>query len=258
MTPTVETIEPATTPSEPSEPSNEAARRVLVVEDESAISSLIALHLRDAGFEVETVDDGARGFAAAMSGRFDLLILDLLLPVMGGLELCRRLRSESLQVPILMVTSRTTESDRIVGLETGADDYLTKPFSVRELVARVRAMFRRLDAFRSSATQAEGALSLTVGDIFIDPRAREVAIRGESVQLTAKEFDLLWFFCQHPGRAFRRLELLEEVWGYAYHGYDHTVNTHINRLRTKIEIDTNSPEIILTVWGVGYKLALVE
>lgn len=241
-----------------SEMSHQETRRVLVVEDEAEISTLIALHLRDAGYEVETAEDGAQGLAAAMSGRFDLLVLDLLLPVMDGLEVCRRLRRESLQVPILMVTSRTTETDRIVGLETGADDYLTKPFSVRELVARVRAMFRRQDAYQMSAVPTEEPAAISVGDIFVDPRSREVSVRGEAVQLTAREFDLLWFFCQHPGRAFRRLELLEEVWGYGYHGYDHTVNTHINRLRAKIEKDTNSPEIVLTVWGVGYKLAVVN
>ncbi len=234
-------------------PPQTAQRRILVVEDEYDIATLVALHLRDAGYAVEIASDGAQGLAAALSGGFDLLVLDLLLPVIDGLELCRKLRGERLQVPILMVTSRDTELDRILGLEIGADDYLTKPFSVRELVARVRAIFRRIEAFEVLPQPREDLDTVAIGEIVIEPRSREVSVRGGAIQLTAREFDLLLFFCRNPGRVFRRLELLKDVWGYAYEGYEHTVNSHINRLRAKIEADPNEPSLILTVWGVGYK-----
>ena len=233
----------------------ETPRRVLVVEDEAEIAELVALHLRDAGYMVEVATDGGQGLAAAAGGTFDLVVLDLMLPVLDGLALCRSLRSNGHGVPILMVTARESESDRILGLDCGADDYLTKPFSLRELVARVRAIFRRIElqAQAPSPNPLDSAL-LEVGDISVDPGRRVATVRGEDVRLTPREFDLLLFFCQSPGRVFRRMELLQEVWGYAYEGYDHAVNSHINRLRSKIEEDPNAPELILTVWGVGYKL----
>ena len=175
-----------------------------------------------------------------------------MLPELDGLEVCRLLRSEPGYTPILMLTARSSEVDRVVGLETGADDYLTKPFSVRELVARAKAIFRRVDAFR---TAARGPERLAFADLEIDTASRKVELAGRSVHLTAKEFDLLVHFARHPGRVYSRAELLDSVWGYAYEGYEHTVNSHINRLRTKIEDDPSQPRFILTVWGVGYRFA---
>ncbi len=228
-------------------------RRVLVVEDEIEIARLVELHLRDLGCEVRRVGNGVAGLAEARAGGYDLIVLDLMLPKLDGLEVCRRLRAEPGYTPILMLTARSSEVDRVVGLETGADDYLTKPFSVRELVARAKAIFRRVDALRASSQPEHERMEH--GDLVIDMPSRSVELGGERMQLTAKEFDLLVHFAQHPGRVFTRTELLDQVWGYAYEGYEHTVNSHINRLRTKIEADPRKPRFILTVWGVGYRFA---
>ncbi|MCI0526752.1 MAG: response regulator transcription factor, partial [Nitrospira sp.] len=169
-----------------------------------------------------------------------------------GLELCQRLRTKPNYVPILMLTAKSSELDRVLGLEVGADDYLTKPFSIRELLARVKALFRRVEALES---QASPGIQKTIqaGDLMIDVEKRKVTLGGKSVDLTAKEFDLLCQFAQHPGRVYTRTQLLDLVWGYGHEGYEHTVNSHINRLRAKIEKDPAHPHYILTVWGVGYK-----
>lgn len=230
------------------------ARKVLVVEDDVDLARLVAMHLRDIGCETETVADGVAGLEAARSGHFGLIILDLMLPRMDGLEICRALRTEANYVPILMLTARSTELDRISGLEGGADDYLTKPFSILELVARVKAVFRRVEAFSPDAA-AEEDEQIRVGDIQLRVARREVDVGGRSVALTNREFDLLLFFARHPGRVFSRSQLLDRVWGYAHTGYEHTVNSHINRLRAKLERDPRNPDYICTVWGAGYKMA---
>ncbi len=229
-------------------------RRILVVEDDPDISSLVNLHLGDAGYLVELEANGRVGLDRALGHVFDLVVLDIMLPGVDGLEICRRLRAEKPELPILMLTARTTELDRVLGLEMGADDYLTKPFSVRELVARVKAIFRRMEVFD---TQPEPT-RLTRGPVEIDADSRRVLIDGEAVELTAREFDLLLFFARNPGRVFTRGQLLDKVWGYTHEGYEHTVNTHINRLRGKLETDPSHPRFILTVWGIGYRFPTTE
>jgi DNA-binding response OmpR family regulator len=227
-------------------------KRILVIEDERDIAELIRLHLDDLGFAVTISCDGNTGLRKASAGSWDLIILDLRLPGIDGLEICRRIRQNSKAVPVLMLTSKSSELDRVVGLEIGADDYVTKPFSVLELIARVKAILRRAELPRESVTAAKGEVQ--VGCVAIDPATRGAMIRGEPIDLTAREFDLLLHFATHPGRVFRRLELLDSVWGYGHDGYEHTVNSHINRLRAKIETDPAHPELIVTVWGVGYKM----
>lgn len=228
-----------------------AGKRVLIVEDERELARLAALHLEDLGCEVDFAYDGSEGLAKALAGGFDLVLLDLMLPGIDGLEVCRRLRAQPDYVPILMLTARSTEDDRVLGLELGADDYLTKPFSLRELVARVKAIFRRMEAMAARDAPQDGPLR--VGPVEIDPERRQVRIADRSVSLTAKEFDLLHELARHPGRVFTRGELLDRVWSYGYEGYEHTVNSHINRLRAKIEDDPAEPRLVQTVWGVGYR-----
>ena len=229
-------------------------RRILLVEDEQDIAELVALHLGDLCDEFVVATDGYEGMRLATSGSWALTILDLRLPGPDGLEICRAIRRERPYQPILMLTSKSAELDRVLGLETGADDYLTKPFSVLELVARVRAIFRRIKNMQQ-APRAEADLrkKIDAGNLTIIPSRREVMLGGKQVDLTAREFDLLDYFARNPGRVFRRADLLDRVWGYGHEGYEHTVNSHINRLRAKIERDPSKPEIIVTVWGVGYK-----
>lgn len=240
-----------------------STRRVLVVEDHRDIADLVALHLRDAGMAVDVARDGEAGLAhiANPGGTdegpghcgYDLVILDIMLPGVDGLELCRRLRARDDYTPVLMLTAKSSELDRVAGLELGADDYLTKPFSIRELVARVNAIFRRVDALGGGEEGADGIVN--AGELTIDSARRRVSLQDAPVELTAREFDLLWHFARHPGRVFSRSQLLDNVWGYGHDGYEHTVNSHINRLRAKIETDPAHPRYILTVWGVGYKFA---
>ncbi|MSQ19545.1 MAG: response regulator transcription factor [Betaproteobacteria bacterium] len=226
-------------------------RRVLLVEDHSEISDLVRLHLRDLDCSVTVAADGLAGVAEAESKKYDLVILDIMLPGMDGIAILRRLRSKSMVTPVLMLTSKSTELDRVLGLEMGADDYLTKPFSVMELMARVKALFRRVDAMASHGEEA--AKPLVFGRLRIDPERRTVTLDQAAVELTAKEFDLLYYFAKNLGRVFTRSQLLDRVWGYTHSGYEHTVNSHINRLRAKIERDAAHPDYVLTVWGVGYK-----
>ncbi len=226
-------------------------KRVLVVEDDRDIGRLLQIHLRDAGWDADLSANGKDGLDLALAGGYDLVVLDLTLPGVGGLEVCRRLREQPPWVPILMLTARSSEADRVLGLEVGADDYLIKPFSVRELMARARALFRRVEATRGESRSD----TVTAGDLAIDAQKRRVLLTGKEVELTAREFDLLHHFARHPGRVYTRTELLDTVWGYGHEGYSHTVNSHINRLRAKIEQDPSRPRYILTVWGVGYKFA---
>lgn len=227
--------------------------RVLVIEDDADIARLVALHLADLDCEVVPAADGRKGLQIALAGRFDLVILDLGLPSLDGLEICRELRAAPFYTPILMLTARATDLDRVLGLESGSDDYLTKPFNVRELVARARAVLRRRDVLASHGNAENSALQF--GALKIDVPTRHVTIAGRAVELTVREFELLLTFARHPGRVFTRCELLERVWGYTHSGYEHTVNTHINRLRSKIEPDPAHPRFILTSWGVGYQFA---
>jgi len=231
-----------------------APRTILVIEDDPDIAQLVHLHLRDTGYEVDVAQDGTAGLQQALAKSYDLIILDLMLPGIGGLELCRKLRGLSKYSLILMVTAKSTELDRVLGLEVGADDYLTKPFSILELLARVKALFRRMDALRSQ-TPLRKPLTIRAGDLVIEVDKRKVQLRGRSIELTAKEFDLLLQFAQHPGQVYTRAQLLDVVWGYSHEGYEHTVNSHINRLRAKIEDDSSRPRYILTVWGVGYSFS---
>lgn len=238
-------------------PDERMNKKILVIEDQADIGALITLNLESMNYEVTHVSHGDDGWRAVSQNQYDLLVLDVMLPGMDGLEICTRLRSQNDYTPILMLTARKSEADRVVGLEVGADDYLTKPFSVRELQARVKALLRRVE-FQSNIENASG----NVGDdderflfheLALDKSKRDVSVKGVPVQLTAKEFDLLLYLAIHPGRVFTREQLLNAVWGYHHNGYEHTVNSHINRLRAKIEEDPNHPVYVLTVWGVGYK-----
>jgi DNA-binding response OmpR family regulator len=236
-------------------------KQVLVIEDNPDIAKLVSLHLQDIGAAVQTVHNGSEGYELTNDKHFDLVVLDLMLPGLDGIEICKRLRAKSDYTPILMLTAKSTELDRILGLEIGADDYLTKPFSVRELMARVKAIFRRVDSLTSdiaTEVQNNNALqnnAIQVGDLCIDLNKHQVTLENRTVELTAKEFDLLVHFAKRPGQVFTRNQLLDSVWGYGHDGYEHTVNSHINRLRAKIEKDPGNPQYILTVWGVGYKFA---
>src|SRR5882672_3292709 len=228
------------------------AKQVLIVEDDENIAELLRLHLRDEGYAIEHASDGDAGMRLVERGDWDALVLDLMLPGVDGLEICRHARSMARYTPIIITSARSSEVHRILGLELGADDYLAKPFSVLELVARVRALLRRADALARRAKLDAGNLEL--GGLRIDPVAREVRLQDRAIDLTPREFDLLYFLARHPGKVFARLDLLNQVWGYWHDGYEHTVNTHINRLRTKIEEDPANPRQIVTVWGRGYKL----
>ena len=236
-------------------------RQILVVEDDRDLSQLVQMHLRDAGYSCQLSHDGADGLTQMDAHDYDLVVLDLMLPRVDGLEICRQVRARNHYTPIIMVTSRGDELDRVLGLELGADDYLAKPFSMRELLARVKAVFRRGEAMNKSegARDADCPAAknsvIESGQMRIELEKREVRVDGKLAQLTAREFDLLHHFACHPGRVYTRVQLLDAVWGLGYEGYEHTVNSHINRLRAKIETDPTHPRYLLTVWGVGYKFA---
>jgi len=231
-------------------------RRVLVVEDDPDIGRLVSLQMAELDCECSLVADGVTGLAEAQSGRFDLVILDLMLPRLDGLQLCRRLRESDKTTPVLMLTSKSAELDRVLGLELGADDYLTKPFSMLELAARVKGVFRRAEQQAAAKAAADPAAQrIEIEGLRLDIERHEAFVDERAVELTAKEFELLVHFARAPGRVFSRAQLLDQVWGYSHSGYEHTVNSHINRLRNKIEADPANPRYIQTVWGVGYKFA---
>jgi DNA-binding response OmpR family regulator len=228
---------------------------ILVAEDQTDIRELLVMNLRSAGYEVEAVADGLAALASQNERASDLLVLDLMMPGLDGLEVCKALRARGRSTPILMLTAKSTELDRVLGLELGADDYLTKPFSLAELLARVKALLRRADLLRAAQANVGGeARVLRNGDLEIQPAKRQVRFRGAVLDFTALEFDLLLHFASHPGHVFSRSQLLDAVWGYSHDGYEHTVTTHINRLRNKLERDPMRPELILTVRGAGYKM----
>ncbi|NIB44513.1 response regulator transcription factor [Pseudomaricurvus alkylphenolicus] len=228
-------------------------KKILIVEDQADLAGLLSLHFQDLGADTTCAADGHEGLRQACARQWDLILLDIQLPGPSGLEILRKVRQNENYVPILLLTSRSTELDRVLGLDIGADDYLTKPFSVMELIARVKAIFRRVDALNQTQPAPNGDI-LSFGELQIDEQSREAQLNGKILDLTAKEFNLLLHFCRKPGRVFQRSELLDSVWGYGHDGYEHTVNSHINRLRSKMEVDPKNPQYIVTVWGVGYKL----
>ena len=229
-----------------------SGKRILVVEDDPDISHLLEINLKDIAFQVDVVNNGVDGLNRASNHDYQLIVLDLMLPGMDGLELCRRLRSQSVNTPVLMLTARSSELDRVLGLELGADDYLTKPFSIKELQARVKAILRRVE-FSARQLAANPDEKIEVASLLIDVSGRNVFVDHHPVELTAKEFDLLLHFARNPGRVYSRGQLLDHVWGYTHNGYEHTVNSHINRLRKKIEMNPEQSLYIETVWGVGYR-----
>jgi DNA-binding response OmpR family regulator len=229
------------------------AKRVLIVEDDVHIANLLRMHLRDEGYEVTHAATGDDGLRLLENDTWSALVLDLMLPGVDGLEICRRARAMTRYTPIIITSARASEVHRILGLELGADDYLAKPFSMLELVARVKALLRRVEAMAQNARIDAGAID--VAGLRIDPVARTAQVDGAVLELTPREFDLLHFFARHPDQVYSRMDLLNQVWGHRHDGYEHTVNTHINRLRNKIERDPAAPRRILTVWGRGYKLA---
>lgn len=228
-------------------------RRILIVEDEPDLARIVKRHVESMGFRADVAPSGEAALAMTEEP-VDLVLLDVMLPGIDGLEVCRQLRLRSLYMPVLMLTARSSDIDKVMGLESGADDYLTKPFSVQELLARIRAIFRRMDALASPRTVANEVLEIG-GRLRIELGTREVRVNGRLVDLTQKEFELLLHFARHPGRVYSRAQLLDAVWGYNHDGYEHAVNCHINRLRAKIELEPGKPKLLLTVWGVGYKFA---
>jgi len=234
-----------------------APAQIVVAEDQADIRDLIVMNLRQAGHEVLAFADGAAALASQAERASDLMVLDLMMPGLDGLEVTKALRARGHATPILMLTARSTELDRVLGLELGADDYLTKPFSMAELLARVKALLRRAALLRAAQSAGPGSSGppLRNGELELHPARREVRIgSGKPLELTALEFDLLHHFAAHPGQVYSRAQLLDAVWGYSHDGYEHTVTTHINRLRNKVETDPMAPRFILTVRGAGYKM----
>ena len=226
--------------------------RILIVEDDKDIANLISIHLSDMNFEPDVAGEGKEGLLKALNNVYSMIILDIRLPGLDGFEICKRIRMEKNYTPILMVTSKSEEIDKILGLEFGADDYMTKPFSIRELIARVKAILRRTETMSQIINKDDGII-IHFDNLFIDVDKRIVESHGKRHDLSPKEFDLLVLLASNPGKTYTRMQLLNMVWGYDFEGFEHTVNSHINRLRSKIENDMNHPEFILTTWGVGYK-----
>jgi len=243
-------------------PQDPATRQILVIDDERDIAELVALHLSELPAQVTTAGDGVHGLRLALERPWHAIVLDIRLPGMNGLDVCREVRARAAYAPILMLTARDGELDRVLGLELGADDYLTKPFSVLELQARVKALIRRSDlaTARAAVASTDRPRCIDVGPLRVDQARRRAWLHGGELVLTPREFDLLWHFVQHQGRVFTRSELLADVWGYGHDGYQHTVNSHINRLRHKLgdDGDANGPGFIHTVWGVGYRFDAMQ
>lgn len=226
--------------------------KVLIIEDDKDIADLIAIHIADLGFEIDKAFDGKEGLLKALNNEYKIILLDIRLPGLDGMEICKRIRQEKNNIPILMVTSKSEEIDKIIGLEIGADDYITKPFSIRELMARVKAILRRVEITQQKEPSDVNE-EIKCEGLYINVTLRNVEVHGKRIELSPKEFDLLVLFASNPGRTYTRTQLLDQVWGYQFEGYEHTVNSHINRLRTKIEQNLTEPEFVLTTWGVGYR-----
>ncbi len=233
------------------------SKNILIIEDNADIAKLVMVNLRGKQMNVDHAPDGESGLKMSLIGTYQLVILDLMLPGMDGLDICRQMRSKKNYTPVLMLTAKTSELDRVLGLEVGADDYLTKPFSVPELVARVNAILRRSEQYLSSSS-LDNTQEIKFDGLSLKADKRQVLLGDKNIVLTAKEFDLLWHFACHPERVYTRAELLDRIWGYGHDGYEHTVNSHINRLRAKIEDDPAKPKYIITVWGVGYKFSSIK
>lgn len=229
-------------------------KKVLIIEDDIEIIRLLEIHLKDLHCEVLFSQRGDLGLIKAVNENFNLIILDLMLPGIDGVEVCQKIRSKNIKTPIIMLTSKSEEIDKVLGLEIGADDYITKPFSIREFIARVKVIFRREKiALEIPLIEANLSKIKQFGDLLIDIEFRKVTINDFKIELSPKEYELLVFLSSNPGKSYNRKKLLNLVWGYDFDGYEHTVNSHINRLRAKIESDMASPKYILTTWGIGYK-----
>ncbi len=228
-------------------------KNVLIIEDDIEIINLLEIHLKDLHCDVSSATRGAYGLQKAIELRPDLIILDIMLPEMDGIEVCQKIRANNIKSPIIMLTAKSEEIDKVLGLEVGADDYLTKPFSVREFIARVKAIFRRQKMTEKSEANIATQKILQFENLAIDIEMRKVMLGGQKVELSPKEFELLVLLSSNPGKSYDRTKLLNLIWGYDFKGYEHTVNSHINRLRSKIEPDMGNPTFILTTWGVGYK-----
>ena len=224
-------------------------KKALIVEDEKHIVELLSIHLKDLDLDVDTSNNGKDGLNLALTNDYSVILLDIMMPEKDGIEVCRELRGAGIKTPVLMLTAKSEEFDKVLGLEIGADDYLTKPFSVRELIARVKALLRRYDSYQESKLFSA---IITVDELEINLEKRQVKLEQVLLELTPKEFDLLYLLANNPGKSYSREQLLKTVWGYDFKGYEHTVNSHINRLRGKVEKDANHPEFIKTVWGIGY------
>lgn len=237
-----------------------ALTKILVVDDESSIVTLLQFNIEKAGFDVVTAEDGRTGYELALTEKPDLIVLDLMLPEMDGIEVCKQLRQDKVETPILMLTAKDDELDKIIGLELGADDYLTKPFSPREVVARIKAILRR-SAGKSTDVEPEVVpkeKALHVGDLKILTESYEVYLQDELLDLTPKEFELLLYLANHRGKVFSRDQLLDAVWNYDYIGETRIVDVHVSHLRDKIEADTKKPQYIKTIRGFGYKMENVK
>ena len=230
---------------------------LLVVEDDENISTALAEYFSRAGYSVTTAPDGVAGVETAVNNRPDVVVLDLMLPKMDGLSVCKEIRQKNPLMPIIMLTAKDDVVDKVLGLEMGADDYITKPFSLREVEARIKSVLRRARA-AAAASDGRDETPIVRGQLRVDPVRREVTIADKHVDLTPKEFDLLRLFAANPGRVFPRKYLLEKIWDYSYEGYDRTIDSHINRLRAKIEENPENPQLVLTVWGIGYKFTDAE
>ena len=231
------------------------ARKLLVIEDDRELIDLLTMHLTAEGYQVDAAADGEAGLRAFQSGNYGLVILDWMLPTMSGIDVLREIRTGDTRTPVLMLTARGEEADKVLGLELGCDDYMTKPFSIRELTARIKVLHRRIERAEELARISSGDRILDQGPLKIDHGKRKVQVGGEPVQLTVKEYDLLYTLASRPGRTFSRRQLLDIVWDQDSDVYEHTVNSHVNRLRNKVEDNPNRPRLILTVWGIGYRFS---
>jgi two-component system alkaline phosphatase synthesis response regulator PhoP len=227
-------------------------KNILLVEDDPQITNLLILHLHEPFYRVTACDRGATALSRLADTTFHLIILDIMLPDVNGVEICRRIRERDARTPVLMLSSLAEETDKVTALELGADDYLTKPFGIFELMARVKALLRRGS---EEVVEVAGEGILMQRELVIDRDKKKVMMRGQRLELTPKEFDLLVLMASHPGKTFTRHELLEMIWGFAFEEYEHTVTSHINRLRIKLEKNISKPEYILTTWGTGYRFA---
>lgn len=228
-------------------------KSVLIIEDDANIVELLTIHLHDLGCRTLSSGDGQEGLALAKEEQFDLIILDIMLPGLNGMEICRKIRQTDRHTPVMMLTARSEEIDKVMGLETGADDYLTKPFSVREFIARVKVIFRRKEDSAATQDHTTASSIINCDGLEIDLDKRKVTLDNTRIELSPREFELLALLASNPGKSYSRKRLLNLVWGYDFEGYEHTVNSHINRLRGKIEKDVSNPKYILTSWGVGYR-----